>query len=121
PRSDTELFTRVTPEARIAPAFAGLTAVLVVCGHTHMPFDRRLGGVRVLNPGSVGMPFGEPGAYWLLLDDAGPHFRRTMFDLDAAASRIRATPYPGADAFAANHVVMPPSEDHMIAAFESRT
>ena len=44
-----------------------LGAPLVVCGHTHMQFDRTVGTSRVVNAGSVGMPFGEPGAYWLLL------------------------------------------------------
>jgi putative phosphoesterase len=117
PRSDTELFTRVTPEARIAVAFAEVTAPLVVCGHTHMQFDRTIAGVRVVNAGSVGMPFGEPGAYWLLLDGDGPRFMRTPFDREAAAARIRATAYPGAPEFAANHVLAPPGEEQMIAAF----
>lgn len=41
-----------------------------VCGHIHMQFDRMIGATRVVNAGSVGMPFGEPGAYWLLLGPA---------------------------------------------------
>jgi predicted phosphodiesterase len=32
---------------------------LVVCGHTHMQFDRAIGGVCVVNAGSVGMPFSK--------------------------------------------------------------
>src|SRR5690348_9365190 len=43
PRDENEIFTRVTPEDRVAPAFAGITSSIVVCGHTHMPFDRRIG------------------------------------------------------------------------------
>ncbi len=120
PRSDTEIVTRVTPEAHIAVAFAEATAPLVVCGHTHMQFDRTIAGVRVVNAGSVGMPFGEPGAYWLLVDGDGPRFRRTPFDQEAAAARIRATAYPGAEGFAANHVLAPPGEEQMIAAFEGK-
>lgn len=118
PRSDVEIFTRVTPEARIAPAFVGVTAALVVCGHTHMQFDREIAGVRVVNAGSVGMPFGKPGAYWLLVDDDGPHLMRTSYDLEEAARRIRHTAYPGAATFASNHVLSPPSEARMLAAFE---
>lgn len=117
PRSDTEIVTRETPEAHIAIAFGEVRAALVVCGHTHMQFDRTIAGVRVVNAGSVGMPFGEPGAYWLLLDEGGPRFRWTPYDLEAAAARIRATAYPGAAEFAANHVLAPPSEEQMIAAF----
>lgn len=70
PGSDTEIVTRLTPEARLLGTFGGLEAALVVCGHTHMQYDRRIGGVRVVNAGGVGMPFGDPGAYWLLLGHA---------------------------------------------------
>jgi putative phosphoesterase len=116
PRSDTELFTRLTPEERLGPSFAGLDAQLVVCGHTHMQFDRRVGALRVVNAGSVGMAYGEPGAYWLLL---GPNvqFRRTRYDLRQAAARIQATDYPHAQDFAANNVVQPPSEAEALEVF----
>ena len=41
---------------------------VVVCGHTHRQFDRRIDRWRVVNAGSVGMPYeGRPGAYWALL------------------------------------------------------
>ena len=116
PRNDTEIFTRVTPQDRALPAFAGVAAPVVVCGHTHMQFERLIGRTRVLNAGSVGMPFGEPGAYWLLL---GPEiqFRKTTYDLAQAAERIRRTAYPQADDFAAHNILQPPSESDMLAAF----
>jgi diadenosine tetraphosphatase ApaH/serine/threonine PP2A family protein phosphatase len=89
---------------------------LVICGHTHMQFERTIGKVRVVNAGSVGMPFGEPGAYWLLL---GPEveLRRTAYDLGRAASRIRATKYPQAEEFAARNVLEPASEAQMLELF----
>ena len=120
PRSDTEIFTRDSSDDRIGPAFEGVAASLVVCGHTHMAFDRRVGRVRVVNAGSVGMPFGQPGAHWLWLDASGPRFMHTPYDLADAAARIRATAYPGAEAFAADHVLRPPSEEAMLAVFERR-
>ena len=67
PRNENECFTRLTPEDRLLPICDGLGASVVVCGHTHMQFDRIVGRTRVVNAGSVGMPFGEPGADWLLL------------------------------------------------------
>jgi hypothetical protein len=81
-----------------------------------MQFDRTIGAVRVVNAGSVGMPFGEPGAYWLLLGP-GVELRRTSYDLAAAAKRIRATAYPKADEFAERNVLQPPSEQEILAAF----
>jgi len=116
PRSDTEIFTRLTPEDRLLPLFEGLGVSVVVCGHTHMQFDRRVGRVRVVNAGSVGMPFGEPGAYWLVL---GPdvQLRRTYYDLAKAAERIRATSYPQAHAFAAHNVMEPQSEATILESF----
>jgi predicted phosphodiesterase len=116
PRSDTEIFTRLTPEDRLLGIFEGINAPLVVCGHTHMQFDRTIGGTRVVNAGSVGMSFGEPGAYWLLL---GPdvQLQRTSYDLAKAAGQIRGSRYPQADEFAARYVLQPPSETEMLDVF----
>jgi predicted phosphodiesterase len=116
PRSETEVFTRLTSEERLRPLFDGLQAAVVVCGHTHMQFDRMIGATRVVNAGSVGMPFGEPGAYWVLL---GPdvQLRQTPYDFAEAAERIRATAYPQAQEFAAQNILRPPAEAEMLEAF----
>jgi len=67
PRNDVDIFTERTPEERIAFLFEDVDADVVVCGHTHMQFERTIGGKRVINSGSVGMPYEEaPGAYWTL-------------------------------------------------------
>lgn len=116
PRDDNEIFTIQTPEERLLPIFAGLDVAMVVCGHTHMQFDRMIGDIRVVNAGSLGMPFGEPGANWLLL---GPEvqLQHTIYDFTKAAERIRQTNYPQAEEFAANHVLRPPAAEIMLAAF----
>lgn len=116
PRSDREIFTRRTPEAVLRPVFADVEAAIVVCGHTHMPFDRTVGVVRVVNAGSVGMPFGAPGADWVLLD-GGILPRRTVYDVSEAVRRIAGTAYPGARDFASQHVVSPPAEAEMLERF----
>ncbi len=98
PRNDTEVFTSATPGERLEPVFAGVDADLVVCGHTHMQFERAVGPVQVVNAGSVGMPYEEaPGAFWALLGevDGGPiDLRRTPYDVAAALEAIAATGYP---------------------------
>jgi putative phosphoesterase len=80
PRSDDELLTRISPDERWQRALDGVDADVVVCGHTHVQFDRRIGDVRLVNAGSVGMPYEqEPGAYWAVL---GPdvELRRTQYE-----------------------------------------
>jgi putative phosphoesterase len=80
PRNDEEIFTRVSPEESWRQALDGVDADVVVCGHTHVQFDRRIGGVRLVNAGSVGMPYErEPGAYWALLDGTDVELRRTEY------------------------------------------
>ena len=116
PQNDVDIFTRLTPEAPLLPRFDGLDVDIVVCGHTHMQFDRRVGSTRVINAGSVGMPFGRPGAHWLLL---GPDvdLRHTEYDLTAAAELIRESSYPGASEFAERNVLHPPAEEVMLKAY----
>jgi len=116
PRNENEIFTRLTPAEALLPVFSNLDAPLVVCGHTHMQFDRTIANVRVLNAGSVGMPFGRTGADWLLLGET-MEFRHTQYDLDEAAKLIRATAYPMAEDFAANNVLSAPSEEKMLELF----
>ena len=90
PRSDDEILTRISAEERWQVALAGVDEPTVVCGHTHVQFDRLIGETRVVNSGSVGMPYeDEPGAYWTVL---GPEveFRRTQYE----AGDIQATGWP---------------------------
>jgi len=116
PRNDWEIFTSLTPEDKLLPIFSETKADLVVCGHTHMQFDRTIGNTRVVNAGSVGMPFGEAGAGWLLL---GPdvQLRHTNYDLAHAAERVRDTKYPQAAEFAEHNVLHPPAAEAMLNAF----
>jgi hypothetical protein len=62
------------------------------------------------------MPFGEPGADWLLLGP-GVQLRHTSYDLTTAAERIRESDYPEADDFVARYLLQPPAEDAMLKAF----
>ena len=118
PISDTIIFTRLTPEERLLPIFEEANADLVVCGHTHMQYDRMVGKVRVVNSGSVGRPHGEPGAYWLLIDSE-VQFKRTLYDFDKAAARVRGTEYPEAEEFAAVSILDPTPESVTVERFES--
>jgi len=113
PMNDVDIFTRRTAEAALIPIFRDVSEQLIVCGHTHMQFDRRIGDKRVVNAGSVGLPFGKPGAYWLLL---GPdvQFRHTTYDFQKAGEQIRRTDYPEAESLATRDIPRPASEEEMI-------
>jgi predicted phosphodiesterase len=116
PRSEVECFTRLTSEERLSSAFEGVDASVVVCGHTHMQFDRVIADCRVVNAGSVGMPFGRTGADWLLL---GPdvQLRHSSYALQDGAARIQKTRYPQAVEFAEQYVLHSPSEEAMLEVF----
>jgi putative phosphoesterase len=97
PASDDPIYTRLTPDDDVVGVLGPVDAEVLVCGHTHMQYDRTLGnGLRIVNPGSVGMPYeGERGAFWALV---GPdvEFRRTEYDVEAcvAAIQVMGAPVP---------------------------
>lgn len=117
PRSDEEILTKLSPEQRVAEALDGVEQRVVVHGHTHVQYDREVAGRRVVNVGSVGIPYeGRPGAFWALL---GPdvELRRTDYDVGAAVAAIRATGYPAIDELA-GWLLGPPDPDEISAFFE---
>jgi hypothetical protein len=81
-----------------------------------MQHDRMVGSTRILNAGSIGASFQGPGAYWLMLG-SNVELRRTQYDVEAAAAQVRATTYPQAEQFAAESILRPPSEQHMLEVF----
>lgn len=118
PRDDSEIFTAVTPAGDVEPMLVAAEPT-VVCGHTHVQFDRPVGERRVVNAGSVGMPYeDEPGARWCLLGP-GVELRRTAYDVDAAAARVRASGFPDADEHA-EVLLGPPGAEEATSVFEGQ-
>ncbi len=117
PRNENDIVTKLTPDDELARIFGDAHAALVVCGHTHIVMDRTIAPTRVVNPGSVGMPFGAPGADWMILGPA-VEFRHTHYDLQHAARIVRASGYPDAEAFAAKYILQPPSAEDMLKVYE---
>ncbi|HEV2260630.1 MAG TPA: metallophosphoesterase family protein [Streptosporangiaceae bacterium] len=119
PRSDTEIVTPATPAERFAQLCAGVDEQVLVTGHTHLQFDRRVAGRRSVNPGSVGLPYhdGEPGtAYWALL---GPDViqRNTRYDLTAALAAGPGAGDPAAEKIR-DLMLSPPSPAEIMAEAE---
>jgi predicted phosphodiesterase len=95
PRTDDEMLTRISPPDRWEQALAGVTASLVVAGHTHQQDDRSVGRTRFVNAGSVGMPYeGDGAARWLWIEDGDPDLRQTPYDAPGAGARILAAGWP---------------------------
>jgi putative phosphoesterase len=120
PTDDMPRTTALTPDDVLEERFGGLDERLVVIGHTHHQFDRRAGEVRVVNAGSVGMPYeSEVAAFWTLIDDGEPFFRRTPFDVERAVAEVRASGWPLADEFVAENLLVAVPRDEAIASLES--
>lgn len=118
PRSDEELITPRTPDERMSALLEQVHERVLVSAHTHIQFDRRVVGIRSINPGSVGMPYqAAPGAYWALL---GPdvELRRTEYELGAAVDAYRATDDPLAEEIVET-LLEPPTPAEVIAAAET--
>jgi diadenosine tetraphosphatase ApaH/serine/threonine PP2A family protein phosphatase len=124
PRDDEEVVLVDTRLDRWVEVFSGLADPVstVVCGHTHMPFVRLVDRRLVVNPGSIGMPYGGAGAHWALLgDDGGVSMRVTRFNLDAACARVAAeSSYPEARAWADYYLRSQASDVDALRAFGPR-
>jgi predicted phosphodiesterase len=116
PRRDDECVLVDSPLPVWSRALAGVEEHVAVMGHTHMPFDRLVDGRRAVNPGSVGMSYGVPGACWALL---GPDItlRSTAYDVELAAARIRSGGHRDATAWADEYVLAHYGDAEALAAF----
>lgn len=120
PRRDDELVLVDSPMSRWARVFADLgeDQRTVVCGHTHMPFVRLVDRRLVINPGSIGMPYGRPGGSRALLEDGDVSLRHTDIDIDTAIRAVvEGSTYPDREAWANEYLSALNSDADAIAAF----
>lgn len=120
PTSNLPITTAMTPDADVLRTFDGVEGTVVI-GHTHHQFDRTIGPLRVVNAGSVGMPYeGEVAAFWTLVDGGEPSFRRTPIDVERAVAETSASAWPHAQSFVAENLLVAPDRDEAIATLERR-
>jgi putative phosphoesterase len=123
PRDDDEVVLVDTRLERWAEVFADLPADVstVVCGHTHMPFVRLVDRRLVINPGSIGMPYGRAGGNWALLQDGAVTLRRTIIDVDQAIAEVVAgSTYPDRQAWADEYLRATASDAEAVTVFGPR-
>ena len=119
PFDNTPITTAITPDDAVLAAF-GDSGTFVI-GHTHHQFDRRIGDLRVINAGSVGMAYeDEVAAFWTLVVDGEPEFRKTPFDVERAIRAIEASGWADGPAFVAENLRVAQSRDDAIAELEAR-
>jgi putative phosphoesterase len=121
PRSDLEIVTPATTDEELAEILEGVGRSVVVAGHTHMQQDRRVGEIRFVNAGSVGLPYeGELAAFWALLDGGEPALRKTPLDAEVVAEAFRRSAWPRADEFLRENVLETVTREEATAAHEER-
>jgi len=121
PASDLPILTRITPEDVVARALDGVAADVVVCGHTHVQYDRRVGSARLVNAGSVGMPYeGSPDARWAILEDGNVELVATAYDQEAALARLERAGFPLFERWLVGPLRGEISAEEATASFESR-
>ncbi len=85
-------------DTEIADLLTGVETDWVVGGHTHVPTDREVSGIRVLNPGSVGLPRTPGSASWMLIDDqpdrAHVEHRSVDFDVRSVVDALHRRRHP---------------------------
>jgi len=119
PGDDSEILTGATPDEAVAEAVSGTPADVIVCGHTHVQYDRLVGDIRVVNAGSVGMPYeGRTAAFWALLGP-GVELVSTDYDVDGAVAAMRATGHPDVEEIVGT-LLTPHSADEANEVFEAR-
>jgi putative phosphoesterase len=121
PTSDRPILTRITPEDDVARELGDVHADVVVCGHTHVQYDRRVGPLRLVNAGSVGMPYeGSPDARWALLGDGDVELVTTSYDAEAALARLEQAGFPLFEQWLVDSLRGEISAEEATESFESR-
>jgi putative phosphoesterase len=70
-----------------------LSADIVLVGHTHIPFIRRLNGQILVNPGSLGQPkTGKPDACYAVWENEQVSLRSYPYPIDRTVEKIRMMP-----------------------------
>ncbi len=117
PTDNTPITTAITPDDDLRAMF-GDSGTFVI-GHTHHQFDRRIGSLRVINAGSVGMPYeSDVAAFWTLVEGGEPRFMRTPIDVERAVAAIRTSGWDGGEEFIAENLLVAVDRDETIAYFE---
>ncbi|MCJ7626562.1 MAG: metallophosphatase family protein, partial [Anaerolineaceae bacterium] len=99
PASREEHLTLETPDYHLGHLSEMLKADIILCGHSHQPFARRIRDVWFINPGSVGRPDDGDNrtSYAILelsLNRIDINHYRIDYDVNRAAQAVRSKGLP---------------------------
>jgi putative phosphoesterase len=105
PGDDEGLILPDMPDHDLLDALLDREGNLALGGHTHIAMDRTAEGWRMVNPGSIGLPFdGDPRAAYALIDFEGANcvvdLRRVEYDVEAVIAKLENEDYPALDLMA---------------------
>jgi len=88
-----------TPEERMAALAEMTDADIILCGHSHLAFKRKVKNTLFINPGSVGrLDDGDPRASYAVLEiqdkEVSVNFYRVPYDIMSAVNAMRMTGLP---------------------------
>lgn len=85
-------------DEELEKVYAPLNAKIMVYGHIHRPYVRKVQGFTVANSGSVSLSYdGDTRASYLLIDGENVNIRRVEYDLDKAEQDLIASGLPHAE------------------------
>jgi putative phosphoesterase len=108
PADDEEGIRPDTPDEELTAMLNGQSWDMLLCAHTHVPLDREVKSLRVVNPGSVGLPFdGNPRASYALVEllPGGRYhveLQHVAYDVEAVVRHLEAIDHPTASVGAYN-------------------
>ncbi|HJH29490.1 MAG TPA: metallophosphoesterase [Methanosarcinaceae archaeon] len=92
PRSMYEYIEPETPDDEILEMIQNMHADIIIIGHSHVPFVREVGGVTIINPGSVGQSRDNDTRASCAVFDTNTQavdIIRCEYDIDSVCAQIR--------------------------------
>jgi putative phosphoesterase len=85
-------------DAELVTTYGPLGAEVVVYGHIHRAYVRKLDAFTVANSGSVGNPLdGDPRAGYVLVEDGSVEIIRVEYDIEREVRLLQRSGYPDAE------------------------
>jgi len=97
-------------EQELIAYYDGIPAGILITGHTHLPYVKKIGQRLLINPGSIGEPRdGDPRASFAVFDTltGQVELNRMAYDVSETLKALEALDYPGYSAYCLRHGSLP--------------